>query len=131
MTTKKQLLLTGLAKVGELSATHSDAGIRADIGEVLVKLTQIAESLPCEYEPEWMKVDYLTVREFIKDERAMRIIVFAERSKSFRDTKIGQCDQAGHALNRLAAALGIETPKKPAPRQMRQAALIERPAEVA
>lgn len=124
----KQQIISELIQIRQQAETHDNAAIRADMVEAIDKLTSAIEAMP---EPEtvdveWLAEDYRTTRQFILDERKMRVQVFRERPQALR-RKTGECDTAGQALNRLAAALGIETPALAARvPQMQQAPLIER-----
>ena len=125
----KQFLTEKLTFIRGKAATHGDALIRSELIAAIDEISDTLAATPAAEAPdlEWLTEDYRIARQFIVDERKMRVTVFATRRETFRRNKLAECDQAGQALNRLAAALGVETPALAARApQMTQAPLIER-----
>lgn len=119
-----------LAQLEASVATHDNALIRTDATELIGEIRQLVSELVEPADADELQQDYASVRQFILDERKMRDGMadrYPER-KSYWARKVGECDSAGMALNRLVKALGLEAPTKPQRPPMEQQKLISVPS---
>lgn len=127
----KSQIVADLNLLRSKAETHSNALDRADMVEAIDKLASAIEAMPAPepVDTEWLAEDYRIARQFVVNEYASRWQESkdAPSRTEYHSRRISETNAAGDALNRLAAALGIETPALAARvPQMQQAPLIER-----